>query len=96
MIELDPIPGISIALGCFGIVYLGAVGASYYARKKEIIQKIGVGDPIRNPNYSKRDKIYDGIFIGPYLAEKRFREGNFDKEFPDIDKETLTNYKQSL
>ena len=95
MIELDPIPGISLALGCFGVVYLGAVGASYYARKKEIIQKMGFGVPIR-PDYSLRDKIEDIIFIGPYLAEKRFKNGKFDERFPDIDKETLTAYKQSL
>ncbi len=94
--ELDPIPGISIAVGCFGIVYLGAVGASYYARKKDIIQKIGVGVPIRASDYSKRDKTEDAIFIGPYLANKRFKKGRFDERFPDIDEETLTAYKQSL
>ncbi len=94
--ELDPVQGISIALSCFGIVYLGAVGASYYARKKEITQRMGLGVPIRKYDYSARDKIEDTLFIGPYLAESQFKNGKFDGKFLDIDEETLTHYKQSL
>ena len=75
---------------------MGAVEASYYARKKEIVQKIGLGVPIKKSYNSKRDKIEDTILIGPHLADERFIKGEFDNEFPDINEETLTNYKQSL
>jgi len=52
---------------------LGAVEASYYARKKEIVQKIGLGVPIKKSYNSKRDKIENTILIGPRLAEKKFK-----------------------
>lgn len=72
------------------------IGASYYARKKEITQKMGLGVSLRSSDHSARDKIEDTLLIGPYLAERRFKKGKFDNNFLDIDEKILINYKQSL
>jgi len=46
--------------------------------------------------HSDLDKVKDYILRGNLFAERQFKERKFDDKFPDIDKETLPNYEQSL